>query len=422
MIRFKSGDKNGVPSGYEEYPSSEVTIPSCGLDDVDRSMFTMFDKELNFFIPATDTTPMKKVPVIFASGEKWAQVKGSRINRDKTGTIILPLITIVRTSVEQSPTDDITGRGINQQTGTITVKRRISPMDRDYQNLVNKLAIVNQDNIAVSVGSGALTETTRQIGSLADDPDIVYGGLLKPDLRSNFWEIITIPSPQFYTAKYEVTFWTQYTTHMNILIEKFMSSLLTPGNCLRLETDKGYWFLAFLDGGSFTPDNSNAAGEERIMKTKYQLKVQSYFFATVSPGSPTPVRRMLSSPSISFSVQNIGIDTTSGIVGPDQLLLGSDDPTLPLSIDPRDVSTDQRLRGSYIMPGGPITDPLLVKEKDGRPPDRSSTYVRRMIPDRRTGQLVERLVKVITSSVQGEEVIHDVTDSMGITVTTKTHI
>jgi len=40
------------------------------------------------------------------------------------------------------------GRGLGQDTGTLTIKRRLSAEDRDYQRLKNKLALENQDDVA----------------------------------------------------------------------------------------------------------------------------------------------------------------------------------------------------------------------------------------------------------------------------------
>ena len=90
-------------------PSSTLTIPSCGIEDVDLSLFNLFDKEIPFQVTTDDG--IKPVPVIFAAGEKWALNKRKRAIRDKMNTLILPLITIVRTEISQDPTIDIAGRG-----------------------------------------------------------------------------------------------------------------------------------------------------------------------------------------------------------------------------------------------------------------------------------------------------------------------
>ena len=133
---------------------------------------------------------------------------------------------------------------MEQQTGEIVVKRRLAPNDPVYQNYINKLGIKNQVNIPNSLDGSGL-ETDREQGELANDSVVRDGGYLATQYdNGNIWEVITIPAPQFYHASYEITFWTQYTTHMNQLIEQLMSAYLPQGNCFKITTPKGYWFVA----------------------------------------------------------------------------------------------------------------------------------------------------------------------------------
>lgn len=334
-IRYNSKSKSsygveGIKTGLDGNQTTEYTIPSVGIEDVDISLFNLFDKEISFSVNGKEGT--QKVPVIFASGEKWALLKKGKPLRDKTNTLILPLITIVRTNIEQNIQSDITGRGINQQTGELVVKRRLSKNDRDYQNLINKHSIQNQIS----------AKQTRDISSFVLG-DIEEGALLAPDLKShNIFEIFVLPSPQFFSAKYEITIWTQYTQHMNEIIEQIFSSFLPQGQCWRLETDKGYWFIATIEDGNFSPENNfdDMSKTERMIKTKINVNVPAYCFSSNTPGKPISVKRYISAPSISFeTIENFDSDDT--VTEP---FLGSDDPTLPLEI--KSNRLDQRKTGS----------------------------------------------------------------------------
>ena len=235
--RYKAGDPKGVTSGYSspDIPD-DIIIPGCGLEDVDRALFALFDKELNLTVRNEKSGEVKRAPVIFATGERWALFKKERPLRDNNQTIILPLVTVRRTGLEQNITDDITGRGINQQTGELVIKRRLSARDRSYQNLIAKLGLPNQRNVSKSHIDGTV-DTDRPVNENANDWTVHEGGVLSPTNDKNIWEIITIPSPQFFKATYEVTFWTQYTTHMNQLIQQLMTSYLPQGGaCWRIET------------------------------------------------------------------------------------------------------------------------------------------------------------------------------------------
>jgi hypothetical protein len=104
----------------------------------------LFDKQIGFrntVIPDGENGPLNinKPYVIFATGERFALVKKLKPPRDKSKQLMLPAISIRRRSITQTP-EDITGRGMNQFTGDIVIKRRLAAQDRDFQNLLNKLA------------------------------------------------------------------------------------------------------------------------------------------------------------------------------------------------------------------------------------------------------------------------------------------
>lgn len=344
-IRFDSGDSFGVPSGYEGANTPEgFALPSVGVEDVDRAMFDLFDRQLNLQIANEKSGITQKIPVIFAAGERWAMLKKNRALRDKSGTLILPLTTIRRMDIQQNLQEDISGRGINQQTGQLVIKRRLSPLDRAYQNIINKLNIVNQANVA---DSNATLLTDRAIGANASDFDVSDGALLAPKLENNnIWEVITIPSPQFFTVAYEVTFWTQHIQHMNQVIEKIMSSYLPTANgTFRIETPTGYWFVAKVVDNMFTAaDNAeNVTGEERVIKTKISMKVAAYAVATGAPGTPSPTRRFVSAPILTFP-SGEGEQLISGMPTSADIYSGSDDPSAYFSLD---GSVQPRERASH---------------------------------------------------------------------------
>ena len=54
---FRAGN---IPDSFE--------LPSCGIEDVDRAVFKLFDQQLPLFVNVKDNT--ERIPVIFATGEK----------------------------------------------------------------------------------------------------------------------------------------------------------------------------------------------------------------------------------------------------------------------------------------------------------------------------------------------------------------
>lgn len=401
--RFKTQSKKNygvspLKSGYEkDYGSSGLYINPCGLEDVDTAIFNLFDKEI---VPTVGSQESKfeKVPIIFAAGEKWAMLKRGRPVRDQTGSLILPLITIMRTEMIQSITDDVTKRGINQQAGEMIVRRRLDKTDRDYQALINRLFLKNQTNLAVNPSDNRVDDqlvVERKLGVLSQDLDVNNGAYLKPNLLNNIFETIVVPMPQFYTVKYQITVWTQYMQHSNQVLEKVVSSFLPQSQAWRLDTDKGYWFVATVDGGAFNMESSfeDMSTSERFIKHSFTVTVPAYFFANQSPGIPIPIKRYVSSPTIEFkNIASGSIDLTDVTIE-NKYLLGSDDPTLPLN-DQNNGLEDQRDVGWLQKNLSPYDSTDLKNPGASSPNDPAYANLPRG----------HRLIKVKTKNVKGETV------------------
>ncbi len=288
-----------LPTGYEGSSPTDYTIPSCDIEDVDVAVYNLFDGEIGFraqsIMDGEETLMSLSKPfVVLAGGERFAQVKRLRPPRDKSKQLILPAIAIRRKSITQT-SEDLTSRGMNQFTGDLVITRRLSSEDRDYQNLINKLALQN-----LNPGNAVSSRTQGQFGPNVDEVTR-EGGLLDSKLGDNIWEIITIPQPQFYTSTYEVTFWTTHSVHMNYLITALFSSQLPQGKMFRLNTPKGYWFIATLSDEMSSSDNFEEFTEDkRIVRYSFQMTVKAFILAPNGSGMPVPVRRTLSAVDISF--------------------------------------------------------------------------------------------------------------------------
>jgi hypothetical protein len=401
-------------------PESPLFVPPCGIEDVDKSLFTLFDKEIPFSVDAGDGK--KPVPIIFAAGEKWALNKRRRAIRDKMNTLILPLITIVRTEINQDPAMDVTGRGINQQTGELTIMRKLDRSDRNYQRLINKLYLKNQQDLAVKPSDEHDEQqlvTGRTIGSLSTDPTVEIGGLMIADRRNNIYETLTIPVPRFFTAVYEVTMWAQYIQQMNQMLEIAVNSLLPQGLAWKLETLKGYWFLATVENGAFTSENNfdTLSEQERILKHKFTIKVPAYTLAGPDPTAPVPVKRYVSCPFVSFdtSVRDVGEDKQQATV--DDPFLGADDPTLPLDAE-KNSRRDRRRTNRGRVYVGPSEeevdphDPALQSYPRGRRPRRW----RKIVTKDQHGNERVQYARIKSVNKAGEVVVSDVVDLGGLEV------
>jgi hypothetical protein len=237
------------------------------------------------------------------------------------------------------------------------------------------------------------------------------------DRQNNVYETLVVPTPQFFTALYEVTFWTQYTVQMFQLIELLISSFLPQGNAWRLDTPKGYWFVARVDENVYNAENNveDMSQEERMIKYKFTVRVPGYILASNVPGVPVPIKRYVSSPMITFDV-SLDVNEQTDSDGIDDPFLGADDPTLPMD-DVKNQRRDQRRTGrTRLFPNRentPPDDPALQALPRGRQPNK----YKKITGLNANGQVVTKYVRVVsTNAFTGETVFAPDTDLGGLTI------
>lgn len=297
---------------YDRPVANDYEIPSAGIEDIDRAIFKLFNEDLAF--EAISNDELIKIPVVFAAGERFALTRRKDPIRDDNNTLILPLISIARGNVDFSHSQNGRGSAITTRDQTnYIIKKRLSETDRDYQNLINKFGIKNQDNVSsrnnfmnqdISPGNNSLPGTIasrRQTNGLKFSKSGGMISLSNKSLGNNIFEIIQIPYPIFVTVDYSITFWTQYMTQMNELQEAFLASMLGQSEEFLIKSEKGYEYIA-KSGTSFQSNFNfdNYTESERIIKTTVDFKISGYLLNIDVPGIPNQIRSFLSAPIIEF--------------------------------------------------------------------------------------------------------------------------
>jgi len=254
------------------------------IEDVDQSLYDWFDLKVNSFVE-TPTRELKKVPVVYASGERWATARDERGIRDKNGLLILPIISVRRTSIDRSAKDRL-ALGIEQ--GRFQIARRIDPKTNTLQNaLGSRLAASRKKN------------------------------------DKTIYEITTIPFPEQFVTNYEVIVKTQYITQMNEIIQKMFSMLdvqssfvmpLNASNTDNSNTDgeydnreplKGYYFVGFVDTDlSDTGNFEEFTDTERIVQYSFNVLVPTYLMLD-SEGNRPAVQTELTSYEFKFADEDV---------------------------------------------------------------------------------------------------------------------
>ena len=289
-----------IPENFE--------LPPCGIEDVDRAIFKLFDEQLPLFYEHKGNT--ERIPVIFATGERAFVLRRNKPLTDRHGALILPLVSILRSGLSQEKTAG--GFGVGPGTGRQEIMRRKHADSIELFKEINAEGLQNQENVVNSV---------KHVGpSVRDYRRNVSSPVVLNDFKSPVTEIITMSNPRYFSATYEITLWAQYLQQMNGIIEAIITNYTNgPSKSFRLESDKGYWFVGYTDpafNGDLNFDSMTDA--ERIVKYNFSISVNGYIINPEFPGSQTTVRRTLSAPKISFdtnlsnSSQQTIVATVSG--------------------------------------------------------------------------------------------------------------
>ena len=284
-----------APTGYEGQNYADYVIPSCGLEDLDKAVFNLFDKDIPLYYMLQEE--QRKIPVIFATGERFALIQRKEPVIDRNGTHVLPLISITRNNIDQTPAKGIA----NNQMLPHIITKRISEKDLSYRQNKNFENLSNIDG---------------------EDKGLEANLSLKPKLERNIVETIEIPAIKYFGASYEITIWSSFTQQMNKILEAIMSAYtLNPGYQFRIESDKGYWFSAFVES-SLSPDTSYAdfTDAERYIKYSMTIQATGYLIAPNILGGKTALKSFLSAPEVTFEVleESVNLDPSSvgGVVDP----------------------------------------------------------------------------------------------------------
>ena len=215
-----SYSRNPVPNRANETRRDNdiIKTPKCTIEDVDFAMISYIRDVIK--LQVVENGQVIDVPVMYANGEKWAQVQAKGFMRDRKGKIMTPLVSIRRGSITER--DTLKSLGVNQ-----------NPSGNDFV-FKNKHSVNNKyDRFAAQYGTNPKNE------------------------------YYLAPVPEFIEVAYELLLWTEYTEQMNSLVEQIM-----PTNGFAYGTT--FKFPTYLSDVAF--DTTNATGEDRIVRATIGMR------------------------------------------------------------------------------------------------------------------------------------------------------
>ena len=223
---------------------------TVGIGDIDETITYYFNNVIKPQVYQNGTSI--PVPIIYGNPERWKAVQKDGYYRDKNDKIMCPIIMFKRTS-----------------------------MDKTY-TIGNKLDANNPLNYAI-VNKG------YQKGNAYSNFDI-----LNDREPVNTYQAIVIPD--YVTVNYECIVWTYYIEQMNKIVEGINYS------------SDSYWgdpqrfkFRARID--SFTNNETLNQGEERLIKTNFNIKMYGYIIPNAINKNLVASKKVFTSGKVSFDTE-----------------------------------------------------------------------------------------------------------------------
>ena len=249
-----------------------VRTPGRSIYDIDYAIKSYIEKEIQPYI--IDNGTKVPVPVIFAHGEKWDNVRRLGYMRDEKGLLQCPAIMIKRNSFAERDT-----------VKTLDVNKN---PDSNYRIHKNKYDARNRYE------------------------DTLFP--LPKEIRQNQQSvpIHVVNIPKYITVEYELMCWTDFTTQMNDLVnDLFTYNRFAWGN----EHNK---FSTTM--GAFTFETVNTISEDRIVRATIPLTVYGSLLAE-SEVRTEVIRKMYSVKKVSFDmVLDVGQNIFESTIVPAKLL------------------------------------------------------------------------------------------------------
>ena len=201
----------------------KVKSPSVTLMDMDSAILNYFEKVIKPSVKDNDENI--KVPIMYASPERWKAIQRDGFMRDKKRQTITPVIVYRRTSIEKDETIPQDKLDANNPHMFYTFEKKFSDINR-YDNLTTQVGLIPQR------------------------------------------EYYNVTFPDYVTLTYDFIIWTTYIEQMNKIVERVTYS------------DGAYWgdpdkmrFRTKVD--SFT-DATEISDAERLVRTNFTVTLRGY--------------------------------------------------------------------------------------------------------------------------------------------------
>jgi hypothetical protein len=274
-------------SKNEETTSRDVPRFKSSLEDVDFAVYKFLDETMD--ISTKTNKGFKKTPVVWSGSERAHNIKNDDINRDESGMLILPVISVERTSVKKD------------EKSRVLPFSKLDPVNDLKGGFLTINRVINQDKTRNFANA-----TAQRIAGQSNFP------LYRKDKNSKIvYETLTIPLPIYVTAGYEIVLRTEYQEQMNDMLTPFIR--ISNGHRRVMVEHNSNQYEAFLSEDYKIGNNiSDYQGNERKYETTISLEVFAYLIGDEKNEKRPRVVRRENAVEIRFARERIVVQDEDG--------------------------------------------------------------------------------------------------------------
>jgi hypothetical protein len=241
----------------------DVKTPSVSLMDVDSAIIFYFE---NVIKPSVlENGENVKVPIMYASPERWKAIQRDGFMKDKKRQIITPVVAYRRTSIAKDDSLPQDKMDANKPNMFYTFEKKFSQVNR-YDNFSTQIGLLPQR------------------------------------------EYYNVAFPDYVTISYDFTIWTSYIEQMNKIVEKIVYS------------EGAYWgdpdkmrFRSSID--TFT-DATEIGDVERLVRTTFTVTLRGYLLPEGNFDHRSTTQKFLTPKKVIFSAEtDAAVDKVVGRAG-----------------------------------------------------------------------------------------------------------
>jgi hypothetical protein len=272
----------------EEETQRDVPRFKSSLEDIDFAVYKFVDEAMD--LNTKTNKGFRKTPVIWSGSERAHNVKDDDVKRDKTGMIVLPVISIERTTVKKD------------EKSRVIPFAKLDPTSDLKGGFLKINKVIQQDKTRNFARADAQRRRGQQNFPL-------YKNNKKND--KIVYETLTIPIPIYVTVGYKIVLRTEYQEQMNDLLTPFIR--VSNGHKRVLVEHNSNQYEAFFEEDYAMSNNvSSYESNERKYETSLGLNVFGYLIGDEKNQKQPRVASRENAVQIRFARERIVVQDEDG--------------------------------------------------------------------------------------------------------------